>query len=185
MLLQKRGMEVNMNGLYDSITKKNTKPPFDIPLTAIITLLPLSALAMLISVIFLMNCNRRFLAFVSDLSNSTTYAYQHESLTAMADGCSYKISGKNMYGIYTYIAMGKSGRESKKTPDGEPVVLSYGDGSTLKLWDLPDPQEENRHNLFIHYTDKEGNVFSYINYRMTLETMMIRYLKYGNNEVLG
>lgn len=130
-------MEVNMNGFYDSITKKNTKPPFDIPLTAIITLLPLSALAMLISVIFLMNCNRRFLAFVSDLSNSTTYAYQHESLTAMADGCSYKISGKNMYGIYAYIAMSKSGRESKTTPDGEPVVLSYGDGSTLKLWDLP------------------------------------------------
>ena len=63
--------------------------------------------------------------------------------------------------------------------------LSYGDGSTLKLWDLPDPQEENRHNLFIHYTDNEGNVFSYINYRITLETMMIRYLKYGNNEVLG
>lgn len=81
---------------------------------------------------------------------------------------------------YEQIRPGKQKDTQRRT-----VVLSYGDGSTLKLWDLPDPQEENRHNLFIHYTDNEGNVFSYINYRMTLETMMIRYLKYGNNEVLG
>lgn len=173
-----------MDGLYSRITRKSSKAAYDIPLISTITFLSLLSAALIISVIYLMGCNRRFIAFVSDLSGSTFYAYRHESLIAKADGNFYKVSGKNIYGIYSYIALSKSGRESRKIPEGEPVVLDYGDGSILQLWDLPDNQEENRHILFIRYTDPKGKSFSYINYKMTLENILIRYLVYSNNEVL-
>ena len=49
--------------------------------------------------------------------------------------------------IYAYIALSKSGRESRKLPEGISVVLDYGDGSVLKLWDLPDVQSVTGHIL--------------------------------------
>ncbi len=171
-----------MDGFYGKI-KENPRTFYDIPLITIITSLLLVSITLFLSVIYLMGCNRRFLAFISDLSNSTTYAYEHESLIADVDNRLYKISDKNMYGIFAYIAFSKSGRESGKLPEGNPVILDYGDGSVLKLWDLPDDQSVSGHILFLSYTDPEGKDFSYINYKMTMETMMIRYLIYNNVEV--
>lgn len=171
-----------MNDFYEKIRKDN-KPPCDITFISIVTSLIVITAFMFISVIYLMGCNRRFLAFISNLSNSTTYAYEHESLMAEINGKTYKISGKNMYGIFAYIAFSKSGRESGKLPEGTPVVLEYGDGAVLKLWDLPDNQSVTGHILFIYYTNPNGYNFSYINYKMTMETMLIRYLMYGNGNV--
>lgn len=172
-----------MSDFYEKI-KRNKKPPCDITFISILTSLFVITAFLFISVIYLMGCNRRFLAFVSKLSNSTTYANEHESLIAEINGKKYKISEKNMYGIYAYIALSKSGRESRKLPEEIPaVVLDYGDGSVLKLWDLPDDQSVTGHILFLYFTDSNGDNFSYINYKMTMETMMIRYLLYNNAEV--
>lgn len=173
-----------MEGFYGRI-KENPKTSYDIPLITIITSLLLVSTTLFLSVIYLMGCNRRFLAFISDLSNSTTYAYEHESLIADIDNRIYRVSDKNMYGIFAYIAYSKSGRETRKLPDGNPIILDYGDGSVLKLWDLPDDQSVSGHILFLSYTDSEGEEFSYINYKMTLETIMTRYLMYNNMEVTG
>lgn len=171
-----------MSELYEKV-RRNNKPSCDITFISILTSLFVITAFLLISVVYLMGCNRRFLTFVSNLSNSTTYANEHESLIAEINGKTYKISEKNMYGIYAYIALSKSGRESMKLPEGIPVVLDYGDGAVLKLWDLPDDQSVTGHILFINFTDSNGGNFSYINYKMTMETMMIRYLLYNNVEV--
>ena len=171
-----------MNDFYEKIRRDN-KPSCDITFISIVTSLLVITAFLFISVIYLMGCNRRFLTFISNLSNSTTYAYEHESLTAEINGKTYKISDKNMYCIYAYKAFSKSGRESRKLPEGTPVVLDYGDGAVLKLWDLPDDQSITGHILFICYTNPSGYNFSYINYKMNMETMLIRYLMYGNVEV--
>lgn len=172
-----------MSDLYEKI-RRNNKPPCDITFISILASLFVITAFLIISVIYLMGCNRRFLAFVSNLSNSTVYANEHESLIAEINGKTYKISEKNMYGIYAYIALSKSGRESWKLPEGMPsVMLDYGDGAVLKLWDLPDDQSVTGNILFIYFTDSNGGKFSYINYKMTMETMMIRYLLYNNVEI--
>lgn len=125
----------------------------------------------------------RFHSFVSGLSNSTTYAYNNDTLIAEIDGKSMKISGENMYGIYSYISITGSGKERKTPPDGEPIILSYGDGSVLKLWDEAGKDNPGRHNLFLQYTNIDGEIYSYLSYGMTLDTIVTRYLLYDNIEI--
>lgn len=173
-----------MDGLYANI-RKDTKKERDLTLTVIIVIVLLLAVAVLVAGIWYLGYGRRFKVFVSNLSNSTTYAYENESLTAEVNGSRYQISADNMYGIYSYIALNKSGRESRKIPAGEPVVLAYGDGSVLRLWDQPDDLRAGGHSLFLQYTDVDGREYSYINYKMTLDTIETRYLMYGNVEIDG
>ena len=171
-----------MDDLYANI-RKNVKTGHDKALTVVIAGILVVAAVVLTVGVWCVGYNMRFKVFVKNLSNSTTYAYENESLIAEMDGRHYKISADNMYGIYSYITFNKSGRESRKIPEGEPVVLSYGDGSVLKLWDQPDAQRVNGYSLFLQYTDTGGKDYCYINYKMTLETIMTRYLMYDNIEV--
>lgn len=172
----------NMDGLYANI-RKDRKGNRDVSLVAIIMAILVIAVVVLVAVTWCMGYRRRFNVFVGNLSNSTTYAYEHESLTARIDGRLYKISEENMYGIFAYIALNKSGRESREIPEGEPVALEYGDGSVLRLWDRPFDKRATGHTLFLQYTDTDGKVYSYISYKMTLDTIVTRYLLYGNVEV--
>lgn len=171
-----------MDGLYENI-RKDAKKGRDMPLTVIVTVLVVLAVAVLVVGGWYIGYGRRFMNFVSNLSSSTTYAYENDSLTASVDGRQYKVSADNMYGIYSYISFNRSGRESGKIPEGEPVVLEYGDGSVLKLWDLPEEKRANGHCLFLYYTDADGKVYSYISYKTTLDTIVTRYLMYGNVEI--
>ena len=63
------------------------------------------------------------------------------------------------------------------------VIVVYGDGSVLQLWDQPETKRANGHCLFLHYTDVDGKVYSYINYKLTLDTIVTRYLMYDNVEI--
>lgn len=136
------------------------------------------------SVVWFMGYHGRFTDFVGGLSGSTTYARRHDSLIAQVNGRKLRVSEENMYGIYAYLSLSKSGRESRKVPDGEPVTLDYGDGALLRLWDMP-AEGSGRHNLFVQFTNGKGEVYSYISYRATLETVVVRYLTYGNEEISG
>lgn len=173
-----------MDGLYENL-KKDAKTERDMSMTVIVAGLLLLAVVVGTAAFWYMGHNRRFMVFVSNLSNSTAYAYENESLTAEVDGRLYKISPDNMYGIYSYIALNKSGKESRNIPEGEPVVLAYGDGSVLQLWNQPDDQRAGGYSLFLHYTDVDGKTYSYINYKANLETIVTRYLMYGNTEIDG
>ncbi len=37
--------------------------------------------------------------------------------------------------------------------------------------------------MFIQYTDAGGNTYSFISYKTTLETVVVQYLTYGNEEL--
>ncbi len=177
------GEELEMDdGLYANI-RKDTKNGRDMPLTVIVTVIVVFSVVVLSAGVWYIGYHRRFMNFYSNLSNSTAYAYEHESLIARLDGRSYKISGENLYGIFSYISLNKTGRESRAIPEGEPVVLEYGDGSVLQLWDQPETKRANGHCLFLHYTDVDGKVYSYINYKLTLDTIVTRYLMYDNVEI--
>lgn len=125
-----------MDGLYANIktghtTKKDTR------IGIIIAVLICLSVVVISSVVWFLGYRGRFTKFVGKLSASTTYAYDNESLTATVDGRTYKVSAENMYGIFGYLSLNNSGRESDKVPAGEPVTLDYGNGSRMELWDLP------------------------------------------------
>lgn len=173
-----------MEGLYENL-KKDTKTERDVSMTVIVAVLLLLAVVLGTAAFWYLGHNRRFMVFVSNLSNSTAYAYENESLTAEIDGRLYTISPDNMYGIYSYIALNKAGKESRNIPEGEPVVLAYGDGSVLQLWNQLDDRRAGGYSLFLQYTDTDGKTYSYINYKADLETIKTRYLMYGNTELDG
>lgn len=169
-----------MDGLYANVrlehrTKRDTRIWV---LTAAMGILFAVVIA---SVVWFLGYHGRFSRFVGNLSASTTYAYNNDSLTATVEGRSFKVSDENMYGIFGYLSMSKSGRESRNVPEGEAVVLDYGDGTILELRDVL--AEGGRHYLFLQYTDLNGDIYSYINYKATLDTVVVRYLTYGNDEI--
>lgn len=169
-----------MDGLYANINI-NHKTKKDMRIGILVTVLICLAIVMIASIIWFLGYHGRFTKFVGRLSASTTYAYNNDCLTATVDGKTFKVSAENMYGIFGYLSLNNSGRESKKVPEGDPVTLDYGNGTLLKLWDLS--AEEGHHYLFVQYTNTDGEIYSYISYKTTLDTVMVRYLTYGNDEI--
>lgn len=170
----------DMNGLYANIKREKQKSKDKVLWSLLALVLCLTAIA-IASVVWFLGYHGRFTDFVGNLSASTTYAYKNDCLIAKVNGRTFKLSEDNMYGIYAYLSLNKSGRESKKIPEGEPVELDYGNNTTLRLWDIP--IEGGRHYLFIQYTDINGGIYSYISYKTTLDTVVVRYLTYGNEEL--
>ena len=172
----------NMGGMYENV-KSDRRMGKDTRMWIIVGTILGVCVIVAASVIWFLGYHGRFTEFVGKLSASTTYALKNDGLIAKVDGKTFLVSEENMYGIYAYLSLNKSGRESRKIPDGEPVVLDYGNGTMLKLWDMPDKANKGRHNLFIQYTDIKGDIYSYISYKTTLDTVVVRYLTYGNELV--
>lgn len=168
-----------MSGLYENV-RKDRKKGKDRKIWIALTVLVCAIAIVIASVVWFLGYHGRFTDFVSKLSASTTYANKTGGLIATVNGKTYRVSEENMYGIFAYISLNKSGRESKKVPEGEPVTLDYGNGMMLKLWDYP---VDRHHYLFLQYTDINGDVYSYISFKTTLETVVVRYLTYGNEEI--
>lgn len=124
----------------------------------------------------------RYQAFVERLSDSTVYAYDNRCLRADVEGESLWVNLKNDYGIYTHITVYGIGSEKYSVPGRDAdVVLDYGNGSRLKLWDMEDAGGGRAHRLFLHYEDDEGYSYSYVSDEMDLETIKNKYLMVKTN----
>ncbi len=125
----------------------------------------------------------RFSHFLQKLSECTSYAKEEDSLIVEIDGKLFRITDDNMQGIFNYITLNSYGKESKDLPEGNPIVLDYGNGAIIKLWSVPADKYTNSSGLFVQYEDADENSYSYINYKMTLDTIVTRYLLYDNVEI--
>lgn len=104
-----------------------------------------------------------FRAFVSDFSNSTTYAYRNHCLTAVTGEGEYPVTEDNLYVIYTRITNAGAGRVSDPPSQPPEAVLHYGDGSYMELWtvELVNPSNSRKYGLFISYVNPDGERYSY------------------------
>ncbi len=173
-----------MDRFYELVNREEKKTR-DTRMWILVGILAAVVLMVGASAVWLLGYHGRFTDFVGRLSASTTYASKNNSLIATVEGRRLRVSEQNMYGIYAYLSLSKSGRESAKIPQGEPVTLDYGDGTVLRLWDMPVEKDERRRNLFVQYTDIRGEAYSYISYNTTLDTVVVRYLTYDNEELSG
>lgn len=126
----------------------------------------------------------RYRAFISDLSNSVTYAYEHQSLKAQVGGETLRVTGENIYRLYNYILAGGMGRVTRRLPETQAAIaLDYGDGGTLLLWDVAsegyEPMRER--SLLLCYTDAQGGKYIYATDALTLETVAVSYLSANDN----
>ena len=165
--------------MYDKINRDN-KAKKDTKFTMIITVIIVIALVIIASFAWSFGYRYRFSHFLEKFAECNSYSEKEDSLTVEMDGKNYKVTDDNRKGIFNYIVLNNSGKESKKLPEEEPVVLDYGNGAIIKLWKVPPDKYTNSSGLFLHYEDTDGYSYSYINYKMTLETIITRYLLYDN-----
>lgn len=168
--------------MYDKVNKnkmekRDTKLIIVIMMTVIVSFIAVGS--------FIWSCgfHYRFSHFLEKFAECTAYAREEDSLIVEMDGKLFKVTDDNRQGIFNYITFNDYGKEIKKLPEDEPIVLDYGNGAVIKFWSVPADKYANSSGLFIHYEDIDGNSYSYINYKMTLETIITRYLLYDNIEL--
>lgn len=117
----------------------------------------------------------RHFAFVSALSASTTNAYGQDSLTARFDGREFHVDRENAHNLYAYLTA-DVGQEPWFPPKDNPdLVLDYGDGSTLQMWQ--DTAAWDGHSqLYVLHTDPEGTERGCLLRRHSLELIVYRFL---------
>lgn len=168
--------------MYDKINKnKVTKK--DTKFIMIIIIIIVISLFVIGSFVWSFGFRYRFSHFLEKFAECNSYSEKEDSLTVEMDGKIYKVTDDNRQGIFNYIILSNYGKESKKLPEEEPIILDYGNGAVIKLWKVPPDKYINSSGLFLHYEDTDGNSYSYINYKMTLETIVTRYLLYDNIEM--
>lgn len=103
----------------------------------------------------------RFDKFLTYMNNSTVYAYDNDTLFADYGEGSVRITPDNNYEIYKCMVVYGPGteRSNEKTSDGTEVVLTYGDGGILKIWDVNDSDGE-RHMYIKYKNGKYSHMFS-------------------------
>lgn len=114
-----------------------------------------------------------FRNFVGDLSNSTHYAYENQSLILRMDGEEYPILPENIYPIYTRISTAGSGRLGEPPAEAPAAVLTYGDGSYMELWTvkLVNPSNGREYGLLINYVNQNGDTYCYDTDKLTLSSL--------------
>lgn len=158
--------------MYEKI-RKETKPRKGFPMVVWIAL----CLVILGGIVGLIGWAGGYVVgfryFVGDLSNSTHYAYENQSLTVQSEGEEYAILPENIYHIYTRITSAGSGRLGKAPAAPPEMVLDYGDGSYMELWmvELVNSSNGRAYGLFINYVNQKGRSYSYDTDKLTLSLL--------------
>lgn len=171
-----------MPDLYDKI-EKNVKEKKDTKFMVFIVSFIIFLAIILISFSWVLSYKVRYSNFINKLTESIAYVNNNDSLKVYTDDKILKLSEDNFRGFNTYFTMSGSGKENKKIPEGDPIIFDYGDGSLLKLWDVPADKYSKRNGVFVQYTDIGGKIYSFTSYKITYETIVTRYLLYDNIEI--
>lgn len=117
----------------------------------------------------------RYRDFISDLSNSTVYAYEHEGLVAELDGEPVRILPETVYTIYGEIISAGPGRLGKAPEEAPAAVLDYGDGSRMEFWSvkLKNPSNGREYGLFLRYTNQGGQTYAFDTDQSSLDKMRL------------
>ena len=129
-----------------------------------------------------MTAGQRFSKFCGRLSESTTYAYEHNSAAVEdADG-TYGLTTENLYELYQCVCVYGPGKESRSAPEGDGVTVTYGDGSSLKLVKVGEGKEEE---LFFCYSGADGYSHVFRGENVRFSYVVSRYLSRSKNEGKG
>ncbi|MBO4854536.1 MAG: hypothetical protein J5482_05320 [Oscillospiraceae bacterium] len=162
-----------MSDLYDKVRRKPTEKRHvpSIPLLVTGAVLTLALIVGLIIVRPLYR-HREFMRFLSDLSESTVYATVHNSLRCERDGQPpLRITVENAYAIYNKIAASGEGDLRRDVPDEGGILLRYGNGAMLELWQYTYTSGGRREGVLIRYTNPTGGQYIYCTNRSFYSNM--------------
>lgn len=113
--------------------------------------------------------------FLTDYSDSTHYAYIHNSMQAQINGQSHTVLRENIYTTYAAITSRGSGRVRKPPKEAPEAVLTFGDGSYMELWmvDIKNATNGVTRGLLVSYVNPEGKRYSYDSDRLKMQILPI------------
>lgn len=127
-------------------------------------------------VIFGFRYRSNFRDFLGDLSNSTEYALDNNSLYLTVDGDTFLVIRKNVKKFYNAVAIAGSGRPASPLDREADIKLDYGNGSTLELWQTKVKNARNNRGIgmVVQFTDSEGKTYCYDTDRLRPEKFPLK-----------
>lgn len=113
----------------------------------------------------------RYQGFVDDLTTSASYGRRHGSITLEVDGEKREVSSYQAGKLVEVITSFGMGRPSDAEPAGNGIALSFGDGSTLRVWpvEITEKARLRDEGVLVHYTRPDGTVFAYDTDKLSYE----------------
>ena len=114
--------------------------------------------------------------FIQDLGSSMMYAREHDTLEMTIDGETRTDQMDKAEQLYQLISDTGMGSPLSELPDGEPLTLTFGDGSALQVFPttINEADGTTADGAIISYTSLDGNVFSYDTDKITYEDIVSR-----------
>ncbi len=148
--------------LYDKIHRK--KPPRRHPMTWVSAAALLTAVAVLIGsgVALYLSMRRGFQDMIAELSTATVHAYTVSGIAVTDGDHRYTLTGQDAYLPFNVLVNSGMGRIERELPqEGDAVLLDYGKGVTLRLWDVPITGSVRERGVFVHFQNVRGSTYSY------------------------
>lgn len=118
----------------------------------------------------------RYHRFIQDLGNSLMYARENGTLEISVDGKSGKADISQAEAIYSLISNTGMGSPLSEAPEGKPLALFFGDGTSLQLFATQIEESDGKRvdGLAVCYQRKDGSMFAYDTDRLTYQDVVSR-----------
>ncbi len=115
----------------------------------------------------------KYREFVNDLTESVLYAKGHSCLYAVSGDERTLVPDSRASRIYDIILTVGAGKPQKELPDGDGVLLDFGNGSSLHFWptEIKELDPEANEGVFISYTDPAGETYAYDTASLTYDVL--------------
>lgn len=161
--------------MYEQVRRKEPKTG-NRKLWIALALWTVVAIILATLVIFGFRYRSNFRNFLGDLSNSTEYALDNNSLYLTVDGDTFLVIRKNIKKFYNAVAIAGSGRPANAPDSTADIQLDFGNGTTLELWEAQVKNARNNRGIgmIVRFTDAEGNHYCYDTDRLRPEKFPLK-----------
>ncbi len=131
----------------------------------------LTAVAVLIGsgVALYLSIRRGFQDMIAELSTATVHAYTVSGIAVTDGDAQYTLTGQDAYLPFNVLVNSGMGRIEKDLPQGDALLLDYGKGVTLRLWDVPITGSVRERGVFVHFQNVRGCTYSYTTDKFNLD----------------
>ncbi len=130
------------------------------------------------------NGQNRYRQYISDLSDSTTFAYSNGVLTVTDGGDTYVVDDDNIYKFYQLVTTAGRDRVLRSTPSSEPdMLLDFGDGSSACVWDITVRTfSGTKASSCICYVNPDGRRYIYRSSTFELRRLRVFYYNFASSD---
>ena len=143
--------------------KKSRRSRHGIPLSVIVLLSIVFMLIGLSPVFYAVRVSQRFNRFTETLSEEVRSAKKTGGATLQADGEEAWLSVETLSSLHYRLSLSRMGKERKKAPDAEEVLILFPDGATLSFrpTTITEKERQRERGTYIRFVGSDGWEYAY------------------------